>query len=198
MFTRDRPREGGCFTGKVWKAAGDEGDDIARDLVGRESQWWRWRGLGAGLAEGEAVLFVEVPLASDGLVSVHEEIEAAALFAVEELHDEIATPGGPCCELVARREEVRILEDRDGDAEVGLPGAGGGDETVLARLDEDEALRAEVGNGAADLAVDGPRVISVVECDVTDGDALGVEPQRVMTHGGEKEDGALSVAGDVG
>ncbi len=54
-----------------------------------------------------AVVLVVVPPVADGLVTVHQDAEAAALFAVEILHPEAGPVGGPCLKVLAGQREGR-------------------------------------------------------------------------------------------
>ena len=56
---------------------------------------------------GLAVLLVEVPAASHGVRSVHQDVEAAALVAVEILHPKACPVSGPFGELCAGESERR-------------------------------------------------------------------------------------------
>jgi hypothetical protein len=89
------------------KARLDQADDLLRDGVGHKAD-----GLGheswSLLAEGVAVLGVEVPRAADGLLAVHQDARALAHLAVEKLQAQLLARGGVLAELVERDEEVAV------------------------------------------------------------------------------------------
>jgi len=58
-----------------------------------------------------SVVLVVVPAAADGFASVHENVEAAALVAVEVLHPEPGAVAGPMLEVLAGQGERRGGED---------------------------------------------------------------------------------------
>ena len=81
------------------------------------SSMWPSRGRygrgGRRRAAGLAVLAVEVPASAGRLVAFHEQVEAAALLAVEVLHHESLASVSPGAELVRVSEEQRALHQLD-------------------------------------------------------------------------------------
>ena len=75
---------------------------------------WPVRARRAPVARGWlAVLGVEVPASAGWLVAFHEQVEAAALLAVEVLHHESLASVSPGAELVRVSEEQRALHQLD-------------------------------------------------------------------------------------
>ncbi len=74
----------------------------------------------SALGRRQPVVGVEVPLAAPGLTVGHHQVEAAALPAVEVLHDHGALGFSPFGELRARGDEVVVVDEFNALAEQDL------------------------------------------------------------------------------
>ena len=87
-----RPAKGRQISGVIGEMRRDHLDDLFRDVVKRGL--WPLRYLALAPPAG-AVVGIVVPLATLGLVGVHQEPIALAHVAIEILHAQLFAPGGP-------------------------------------------------------------------------------------------------------
>ena len=88
----------------------DECDDPARDGIGLEDGARRY-GARTGGAKGLAVAGVEVPLAANGLIALHQDVMPLALRSIEILHAQRLAAFGMLREADNAAEEVAVLAD---------------------------------------------------------------------------------------
>ena len=92
------------------KAGFDQCDHLQRDGVGRKSRAWRDVARSAG-AKGFAVVLVEIPLLTDGLVALHQHAMTFALLAVKVLHAQRFAAIDMRGKLAYGAEEVAVFTD---------------------------------------------------------------------------------------
>ena len=107
LIRRHRPVEVRQAAGMFGKALLHEGQNFARDFIGRKTDW-RPDLARTALAETLAIFRVEVPRPAHRLVAVHQHIMLAPHFAVEEFHAELLAPFRMGGEFLARRKEMAV------------------------------------------------------------------------------------------
>ncbi len=110
LRARDGPGKAGQPAGVVCEARLDERNHLARDGIGLEDGARR-HDTRAGSAKGLAVVGVEVPLATDRLITLHQDVMPLALLAIEILHAQRLAAFGMRRELGNAAEEVAVFVD---------------------------------------------------------------------------------------
>ena len=137
---RDGPVERGEAARMVGEPDIHQIDHAAGDGVGREGDRCG-KHAGASLAEGPAILGVEVPLAARGLAIVHQHAKLLPQRAVEVFEPQLLAAAGVGGELVAGGEEVAIGADLERDPGLGRRRAERLLHPPFARLHDDQPLR---------------------------------------------------------
>jgi hypothetical protein len=117
LLARDGPGKAVERSGVLGEALPHECDDLACDLIGLEARALGHR-TGATLAEGLAVVGVEVPLPAERLVAVHQHRMLAPHLAVEVLHAQLLAAFRMRCELVHGGKEMAVFADVEHEAGV--------------------------------------------------------------------------------
>jgi hypothetical protein len=114
----DREPEWIGITEVIGEARLNNRHDIAGDLVLLEV-----RGLGHEQIRpgGLAVVMIEVPLTTSGLVTVHQQARLAAHIAVEIFHAQLFAALRPRGKIINATDEARVGQDLDGHSEPVLP-----------------------------------------------------------------------------
>ena len=159
----------------------DERDHLARDGVGFEARAW-WDIARTGSAERLAVVGVEVPLAADGFVAVHQHAMALALLAVEILHAQGLAALGMGCEFADGAEEVAVFANLQWQT----AGLGHGlhrlKNAPVARCGHHQSGRSQARDVSLQLGLQAPCVVSCIQLRVVQRAASGLQGDRKVPH----------------
>ena len=146
----DGPGEIFQFAWMVCEACGDHVEDLAGERIGRKLAGGGEEA-GTVLAEGFAVVVVEVPLAACGLRSVHEDACLGAQFSVKIFEAELFAVFRVGREFFHGAEKVMVGEN---DQWGSCLADGGGDflaDAPFAGLDDDDFFWVGLGDGPGEL-----------------------------------------------
>jgi hypothetical protein len=153
---------------------------------------------GPVFAEGLPVLRIEIPRAASGFIAIHQHAMLAPQFTVEKLHPQLLPARSVAGELLARTKEMPV----GSDLEIHAQCARGAFEAPLhapfARLDPDQALRAEAAGRGGQLATEVAAVRGVIELAVVNRSTPTAERIAEMPHGAQEHRNARLVRPHVG
>ena len=185
---RDRPGKTVEPTGMAGKACLDERDDLARHGVGLENRPRR-DGARPGSAKGLAIVSVEVPLATNRLIALHQHLMPLALLAIEILHAQRLATFGMGCEVGNAGEKVAVLADIQRQA----LGLGQGFDCLqyapVARLGHHQTGRLQAQDVGLQLRSQAAGVARRIESGVVQAAACRLQRQREVAHGCDKHRG---------
>ena len=189
LRSRHGPGKAVQSTRVVGEAGVDERDDLERDGIRLEAGARR-HGARAGGAEGLAVVSVEVPLATNGLIALHQDVVPLALLAIEILHAQRLAAFGMRRKVGNAAEEMAILSDIQRQAAVLGDGLDRCQHAPIAGRGHHQAGWLQTQDVSLQLPSQTAGVARHIQPGVVQRSADGLQIQREVAHGRQEHRGA--------
>ncbi|MEY4712325.1 MAG: hypothetical protein RIS88_1775 [Pseudomonadota bacterium] len=186
LLAGDGPAKALQAAGVIREARSHQGQHRLRGRIGRETQR-RAQAYGPLLAEGFAVVGVEVPLAARRRIAVHQDAVLLAQGPVPVFQPQLLAPLGVLGKLAHRAEEMAVVADVQRQGARGGGGAQRLQHAPIARRGHDQALRLHVRDRAVQLSGQRAGVACIVQVDVVDRPLARAQRLREVPHATEKQ-----------